>query len=50
MNTLVLSVAYLAVAQVSPSQFDPGQVISPVQPAPMYCRTRGTQNAVEHFA
>lgn len=35
MNTFVLSFAYLAATQVQPSQFDPGQVISPVQAAPI---------------
>ncbi len=33
MNTFLLSVAYLAVAQLPPSQFDPGQAVSPVQAA-----------------
>ncbi|MBI2480259.1 MAG: hypothetical protein HYV60_16985 [Planctomycetia bacterium] len=33
MNTFVLSVAYLAVAQLPPAQFSPGQTVSPVPPS-----------------
>jgi hypothetical protein len=33
MNTFLLSVAYVAVAQLQPSPFAPGQVVSPVPPA-----------------
>ena len=35
MNTFVLSIAYLTVAQIQPSQFDPGQGTSPARPAPL---------------
>lgn len=35
MNAFVISVACLTASQIQPSQFDPGQSVSPVQPAPV---------------
>ena len=35
MNAFVLSVACLATAQIQPSQFDPGQLVSPAEPVPL---------------
>ena len=35
MNTFLLSVAYLTIAQIQPSQFDPGRPVSPAPPAPI---------------